>query len=212
MGQDGALEGSQTSQDYLANHEITKELRRRGVTEDQLAAMRFRTSSRRERPFADWSFTWADGTPLEVLPYVKPYCALKWLTLDDPPAARDKDDAWEYVNNATIAPVVAIGLKHQEEQRGRARRSRVKITEEGETIGQLVERLANSPEHREESARGLWFHFFALLDQIGADPEELASSDPRKQAYKYAFREKRRKISYGQFANLVSVARSKKSG
>lgn len=201
----------ETPQHYLTTHPITLELMQRGVTEEHLAAIRFRHSNR-ERPFDQWSFTWGNGMPAEAIPFVMPYCTLKWLVLDDPPSSRDKEDAQRYVNDAMIAPIAAAGLNHKEAQRRRAQRSRVKVTEDGQTIKQVVERFVRKPEHREEGAPELWSPFFSELDQLELDPEEVTHSDLRKRHYEYAFGDKRRKISYGQFANLVSALRIGKSG
>jgi hypothetical protein len=195
----------------LLQDPITMELTKRGVTDDQLAAMRFRGSSRGKR-FDDWSFIWANGMPLEAMPFVKVYCALKWLIFDDPPASREKDDAWRYGNDAMLAPVIAVGLKHQEAQKRRAQRPRVKVTDDGQTFKQVVERFVCKPENSEEGAPQLWPRFFAELDQLGLDPEEVTPSNCRKPPYEYTFGYKRRRISYRQFANLVSRSRAGKSG
>ena len=100
---DSQMSGFESPQHYVASHSITMELRKRGVTDDQLAAIRFRGKDQ-GYPFHHWSFTWGNGMPPEAIPFVKAYCALKWLILDDPPASRDKEDAWRYVSDATIAP------------------------------------------------------------------------------------------------------------
>jgi hypothetical protein len=206
----GPVLGLLTPQEYVRTHPITIELTKRGVSDDQLAAMRFRDKDQ-AHPFDQWACVWGNGMPVEAMPFVKAYCTLKWLILDDPPPSRDKDDAWRYASAAMMAPVVAMGLRHQEAQRQRAQRFRVKVTEDGQTIRQVAEQLARKLEYREESAPQLWRHFYAELDELGLDPEEVTCSDPRKGYYKYMYRDKRRKITYGQFANLVSAVRTGRS-
>jgi hypothetical protein len=194
----------------VANHPITAELKKRGATDDQLAAIRFRGKDR--STFDHWSFTWGGGTPLEALPLATAYCALKWLILEDPPSSRDKEDAWRYLSDSMIAPVVALGLKHKEAQRRRAQRPRGKVTDDGRNLKQIVEALVLGPEHREETARELWPHFSAELDQLGLDPRETSHSDRRRIRYEYRFCGRLGKITYGQFANLVSKVRNRASG
>jgi hypothetical protein len=183
------------------------ELTKRGVTGEQLVEIRFREKDR-SYPFDQWSFTWGSNLPLEAIPFVKAYCALKWLILDEPPASRDKEDAWRYVNDSMIAHAATAGLKHREAQRRRAQRPRVKVTDDGQTIGQMVEQLIRNPEHKDETARELWPQFYAALDKLGLDPQEVPYSD----TYKYTFGKKQRKMSYRQFANIVSASRARKSG
>ena len=60
-----------TPQHYVASHPITMELTKRGVTGEQLAAVRFREKDRRRYPFDQWSCTWGSGLPLEVIPFLK---------------------------------------------------------------------------------------------------------------------------------------------
>ena len=206
----GPVTDRRTPQQYVASHLITKQLTKRGVTDEQLAQLRFREKDR-GYPFDEWSFTWGGNLPPEAIPFVKAYCALKWLILEEPPASRDKEDAWRYVNDAMIAPAATIGLKHREAQRQRAQRPRVKVTDDGQTIRQIVEQLARNPEYKEETAPELWRRFYAALDELGLDPKEVMYSE-RTPGYEYTFRGIRRKMSYRQFANNVSVSRVRKSG
>ena len=69
---DQPISDFETPQHYLATHPITLELMQRGVTEEHLAAIRFRPSNR-ERPFDQWSFTWGNGMPAEAIPFAMPY-------------------------------------------------------------------------------------------------------------------------------------------
>jgi hypothetical protein len=89
----------------------------------------------------------------------------------------------------------------------RARKPRVKL-HNGKTIDEIIADLTLSREHQEETAEGLWPHFFAQLEALGHSPEEiLHPSEPRKCAYRYQLGEKHRMISRGRFDNVVATAR-----
>jgi hypothetical protein len=64
----------------------------------------------------------------------------------------------------------------------------------------------------EVSAGELWPHFFALLAHHGLNPKEIPHPVRGKQRYEYLVGDKKKKISYGQFANTLSKARNQKSG
>jgi hypothetical protein len=55
---DNPMSAFEARQRYVATHPITLELKKLGVTEEQLTAMRFRARTQ-ERPFDQWSLTWA---------------------------------------------------------------------------------------------------------------------------------------------------------
>jgi hypothetical protein len=57
---DNPISAPEAPQHHLATHPITLELTKRGVTEKQLAAIRFRGGNR-ELSFDQWSFTWGNG-------------------------------------------------------------------------------------------------------------------------------------------------------
>jgi hypothetical protein len=94
-------------------------------------------------------------------------------------------------------------------QRIRAKKPRGKVTDDGKTLNQVIETLASKAEHRCLTAPALWPHFFAALDQLGLDPEELSQSNTRKLAYSYDFKDKRKTIGYRRFATFVSDCRKK---
>jgi len=147
---------TQTPAEYVASHEITLQLKRIGATETQLDAMRFRPNNT-GRPFDQWTFTWGPGTPLTAIPFIKAYCALKSLIIENPEYSRDKDDASHLVAAAMAAPIYRMGLNYKETQRLRAKKPRSKLTEEGQSIHSIIARLALSREYRDEFARELWF-------------------------------------------------------
>jgi hypothetical protein len=203
-----ATQSSQSPEEYLAGHELTQELRRQGVTDQQLEAIRF-WSNNAGWPFQQWTFTWANGTPETAIPLMKPYCALKWLILDDPPESRDRDDARQLVSVTLAAPVYRSGLKYRHAQSERARRPRGRLTDEGETMSEVVRRLALKPERRNDTAWELWSHLHAELDDLRLAPQLIDNPELGKSFCTYDFKDGRKKITFGQFANLVSGARSK---
>ena len=204
-----ATQSSQSPEEYLAGHELTRELRRQGLTDQQLEAIRFWSSNNVGWPFEQWTSTWANGTPETAIPLMKPYCALKWLILDDPPGSRDKDDASRLVGETLIAPVYEAGLKYRRAQSEWARRPRGRLTDGGKTMSEVVCRLALRPERRDDTAKEIWPHLYAELDDLGLAPQLKDNPELRKSFYTYDFKDGRKKITFGQFANLVPGGRSK---
>jgi hypothetical protein len=203
-----AIQSSQSPEEYLAGHELTQELRRRGLTDQQLEATRF-WDNNAGWPFQQWSFTWANGTPVTAIPLMKPYCALRWLILDDPPGSGDKNDAWRLVSETLFAPIYKSHLEYRNAQSKRARRPRGRLTDDGPTMPKVVRRLALKPERRDDTARELWPHLVAELDDLGLAPQSTDSIEFRNSFCTYDFKDGRKQITFGQFANLVSGARSK---
>jgi len=139
---ESAAPANESSESYLASHPITLRLRQLGATDEHLAAMNFRDNNV-GWPFDRWSFTWGHGTPLETLHFMKAYCDLKWLILDDPPYSRDKEDAWRLVRDEIVAPIYALGLKFKEAQKRRAKKARGKIPTTDLTIREIIGGLAH---------------------------------------------------------------------
>jgi hypothetical protein len=74
---------------------------------------------------------------------------------------------------------------------------------------EVVHRLTLKPERRNDTARDLWPHLNAELDDLRLDPRLTDNPELRKSFYTYYFKDGQKKITFGQFANLVSGARSK---
>src|SRR5580692_1001026 len=89
---EGAAMNHHAAEENISEHMITIHLKNIGVTDEQLKVMRFRPNCN-NLPFDQWTFTWGPGTPLEAIPRIKDYCALKWLLLESPLPSRDRDDA-----------------------------------------------------------------------------------------------------------------------
>lgn len=114
---------------------------------------------------------------------------------------------------AIIRKFAQLGTRYSQTQRERAGKPRGKVSENGETIDQIIGRIASV--NREESAKQLWTRFFGELDGLHLEPNELDHlTDPKKSAYEYTGANGDRKsISFGQFANVVSAYRKReKSG
>jgi hypothetical protein len=95
-----------TPEQYLETHDLTRMLTSLGVTEEQRRGMRFRRKEA-DFPFDLRSFAFPDDLPGKAIFLVKAYCALKWLTLEDPSYSRDKEDAWRLVGETMAASIFA---------------------------------------------------------------------------------------------------------
>lgn len=113
---------------------------------------------------------------------------------------------------AMLAPA-KTGRAHKKEQKRKARKPRAAVADNGETVTEIIERLAVSPEFEEETAMQLWDRFHGELDVIGMAPErDESNKDPRKWFVQYFdSKGKERTLSCGRFQTIVSEARSQKS-
>lgn len=204
------IKKSATAEELLNSHSITKQLRAFGLTDAQLAGLRFR-NTRPENEFNLWPFQWLEGTPLKAAHLFKAYCALKWLLLENPPHSESKESAWAYIALTEAAPLSQIGRDTKAAQSKRAQNPRGKIPGEGKTVNKLIEELALNPEYLDESAKELWSHFFAELDELGLEPEEHEALDLKKCSCKYSIEGSPRNITLGRFSNIVSTTRKKKT-
>lgn len=200
-----------TPTEYLERHPVTLTLKKFGVTDAQLAAIRF-SGFNGEWPFDLWSFRGPENLPPKAISHIKPYCALKWLIIENPPHSREKEDAWRLVNDAQAAPVFAIGVRAKAKRQLVLRKSRGKITDDGRTLAQIIKTLALNPDHRDLRAKELWGHLFAELDRLKLAPEEVPHpTSLEKCFYKYGPYKSRKQLTYKRFSNAVSNHRRKKS-
>ncbi len=200
----------ETPAQHLETHCLTRELQRLGVTNEQRQAMRFKGADK-GLPFDRWSVTAPGNTPNRAIPFLRTYCTLKWLILEDPPSSRDKEDAWRLLAETMAAPTFAIGQATRNAQSERARKPRGKITEDGETINQVILELALNPQYRRDTARELWPRLWQLLNEKELDPKENENSEnPKKWTYEYDFKNGRKKITFGRFQRVVSKAHAEK--
>ena len=68
---------------------------------------------------------------------------------------------------------VTMGEDYSRRQAIIASKPRGRVSEDGETIGAIIQGLALSVAHEEENARELWQHFFSELDIRHLDPKEI---------------------------------------
>ena len=89
-------------------------------------------------------------------------------------------------------------------------------TDDGETttISKIITKLATKEEFADWHAKELWDKFLSELVGLCLNPEENTdSSDTKKWSISYDFNDERKSITFGQFSNVVSEAKSnKKSG
>jgi hypothetical protein len=195
-----------TPQEIVNNHIITERLRRLGLTDEQLASVRYR-SNQENVPIEQWPITWGPGVATAAIPQLHDYCRLKWLVLENPPPSSDKEAAAVFVSNAELSPFVKIALRFTAAQSERAKKPRGLLTEDGKTVTALIDDFCARPENRELSAKQLWPRFFAELESFGLDPN--AGND--RYTYDGGGRgNERRHISFVYFRNLVSASPAKK--
>lgn len=117
-----------------------------------------------------------------------------------------KSFEWELEQvDAELAPR-RIFLAQQE----RAKKPRYKITENEKTLFQVIVQFVSRPEHQSNRAKILWKSFYHELRCLRLRPKQIKHpTEFRKWAYEYDFKDGRRKVTFGQFANLISESRQK---
>lgn len=105
--------------------------------------------------------------------------------------------------------LAGFGIRSRKAQSERAKKPRGKVSDDGETINQIICRLALS--NKEALAKELWPKLFSELEDLGLNPEEEGHpSDLKKIRYLYDFNDRQKPITFGQFAKVVSKHRKKK--
>lgn len=107
---------------------------------------------------------------------------------------------------------VNMGNDYSKEQSIKAGKPRGKITDDGETIKDIINRLAQDKNSLGEytPAPDLWSHLWDALDKVGANPvDNRDNSKPRKSFYSYTLDNGETKtISRGRFETLVGNCRN----
>jgi len=115
-----------------------------------------------------------------------------------------------FLTDPKHANLVKKGKSYGKHQSKIGSNPRGKVTEDGKTLNELICNLATSSEHSEETATELWPHLFSELESLGLNPEEKEVAHESKDLYYwYTFKDKRKRITFGQFSNVVSKSRSK---
>lgn len=108
-----------------------------------------------------------------------------------------------------------MGEDHSKDQSERAKHSRGKITDEGETIGDLIDRLALEKDALGDyvTAPSLWDPLFSALNDAGTSPKETRNNGkPRKSYYRYTTSNgKGKTIQRDTFENKIMLCRKKLS-
>lgn len=100
---------------------------------------------------------------------------------------------------------VMMGENYSRDQSTKARKPRGRVSEDGETLADIIRELALSREHMEDSAKELWPHFFHALEMRGLQPKDEDNQ------YRYGFGQNHwRVVTFGRFANIVSDHRTSK--
>lgn len=196
-----------TPEEYLASQPITVRLKKLGMTDAQLQEMQF-IASTQQAPFDEWCFRKPLNMPENMFSLTKAYCALKWLILEEPPESRASKDAWLYVGLINTVPIYEIWQKQKNNQSLRAQKPRGVITEEEETIQDIIRKFALR--HAEESCKEMWPAFKDELHRHDFEPE----GDEDSMVYRYRDRnDLGRHITFKNFSNIVSkISAKKKSG
>jgi hypothetical protein len=118
------------------------------------------------------------------------------------------------LTDAEHAKTTTIGANNRVGQSKKAKLLRGKVGDDGETITEIIGELASARDYRSETAKELWPQLWSALDSRGLDPEETDDKgDWKRSVIKYNFKDGRKTITGGQFANVVSDFRiGKKSG
>lgn len=206
---------------FVATHAITRTLRDLGVTEQQLASVRFWKHGP-DVPFEYWPITFSgrvDHAPLSTL---RAYGALKLLSdpncletahreaaarlVSETEAQLQYDFVRAVMQQMGRCPEEAMrdheyAHRYRLEQRRRAQKPRP-ITDDGRNLAELVQELMVKPENREAKAADLWPKLYALLEELDLEPEDLGN--------KYSYRAggvQPRTIAFRSFTNRVSKIR-----
>lgn len=109
------------------------------------------------------------------------------------------------------AKTAKIGANNRIGQTEKAKLLRGKVGEDGKTINEIIEELAVMPDHRNYTAKEIWNPFISALKERDLEPEENeTSSEWTKWTICYDYKEGRKTITGGRFANVVYEARKHK--
>lgn len=114
-------------------------------------------------------------------------------------------------SDEAMSGLANAGFKHRKEQSDKAKKPRGKVGEDEETLSEIIGRLALCGD-QEESAKALWRKFYGELDRLLLDPvEKEHPTELQKSSYEYTpDKGRRKKITFGYFAGVVSAFRKGK--
>jgi len=143
-----------------------------------------------------------DGRPRFPIAYTKLIGALHYIQ-KAVSLGEEKGLAW--LVGPTAARKLDMGNRYSKHQSSNAQKSRVKVGDDGDTIKDIIGKLALSRVHEDKSAKELWSHFYSALDERDMDPKE------ENNQITYDFKNNRRPITFRRFANVCADYRKKKS-
>ena len=189
----------------LNEHPIALELKELGVEEKQLNSIRYWRRGKFD-PLDEAPVTWSGQLQPQAIPLARVYCALRGILDGSLISAEDRETAHRIVAIYGIHPIIYAAEKHSGAQSDRAKKKRNSIAADGTTINDLIRRLVCNPELSGLSAKDLWPHLYAALDEIGAAPEEISSPrDAKTSAWQYVtYNGRSRRMTFDTFQNIVS--------
>jgi hypothetical protein len=112
--------------------------------------------------------------------------------------------------NGSLTPKQRESLAQQD----RARRPRVRLTDDGQTLETIIFALLNGTEDPwRQKAKQYWSLVIDRLHQLGLNPTSITDPDnPSIETLEYGFGDKHRSLKLRQFENIVSKARGRISG
>jgi hypothetical protein len=123
------------------------------------------------------------------------------------------DKGLALLTDTNLAGQVAKGKNYGRHQSRIAKQPRGKVGDDEETISQIISRLGDEEGLERETAQELWGPFFNSLGERRLDPKRIDHpTDPKKNKIEYNVKDSRKSITYGQFENVLSQYRKKKSG
>lgn len=184
----------------LLFHNLTKELLTLGVSQKQLAAVRFL----RPDPsviFDNWAFTYPPEIPTKSISHLKDYLALRWVLQDE--GNRVVSGAYQHAQTLLLAESYSSDMAFKKRQARKAKKPR-RLTDDNQSPLDLVLNFCTKPENSNRSANEMWPHFFGFLEDQRLDPTEISQT-----ALEFRSRNCNVKLTIRTFANLVSKARKR---
>lgn len=127
--------------------------------------------------------------------------------------AMSRGDVSDYLWRRILAAYAGRGMRYGGHQATIAGKPRGKVGggkggDEDKTNDQIIGELALMCEHRNLTSKDLWNHYFSALYQRGLDPDETEAADWKKSFIEYDYKDGRKQITGGRFANVVSFYRN----
>lgn len=109
-----------------------------------------------------------------------------------------------------LQELVLRWTEFSQSQSHKAKLPRGRVEDDGRTLSEIIKTLARTLKDELGDwvpAGGLWSEFYSQLDRIGLNPGEIFDRDQKKNYIEYGFLGRRKRITFGTFANAISKAR-----